>query len=142
MCSSHFIKHCAYALTHLYMRLSNFYGHYLLSEGGGGLAPPDLKLGGLSPLPPFLPLWQKLSRIYRRNNSSKMSRRALELCRYLTALRKKQATKRPTKQNCRSFFTNKILRTKAVENQDDVMVQQNDATLPLYSDKSFEELRL
>ena len=36
----------------------------------------------------------------------------------------------------------KILRTKLVDNQNDVMVQQNDPTSPLYSAKSFEELRL
>lgn len=36
----------------------------------------------------------------------------------------------------------KILRTKLIENTNDVVVQQNDPTSPLYSVKSFEELRL
>lgn len=36
----------------------------------------------------------------------------------------------------------KILRTKLVDNTNDVHVQQNDPTSPLYSAKSFEELRL
>ncbi len=36
----------------------------------------------------------------------------------------------------------KILRTKLIENTNDVLVQQNDPNSPLYSVKSFEELRL
>ena len=36
----------------------------------------------------------------------------------------------------------KILRTKLIDNTNDVVVQQNDPTSPLYSVKSFEELRL
>ena len=36
----------------------------------------------------------------------------------------------------------KILRTKLIENTNDVHVQQNDPTSPLYSVRSFEELRL
>ena len=36
----------------------------------------------------------------------------------------------------------KILRTKLIENTNDVKVQQNDPNSPLYSVKSFEELRL
>lgn len=40
-----------------------------------------------------------------------------------------------------SYFT-KILRTKLIENSNDVEVQQKDPNSPLYSVKSFEELRL
>ena len=36
----------------------------------------------------------------------------------------------------------KILRTKLVDTKNDVEVMQNDPTSPLYSAKSFEELRL
>ena len=36
----------------------------------------------------------------------------------------------------------KILRTKLVDNSNDVLVQQNDPTSPLYSARSFEELNL
>ena len=36
----------------------------------------------------------------------------------------------------------KILRTKLIDNSNDVTVQQNDPNSPLYSVKSFEELRL
>lgn len=36
----------------------------------------------------------------------------------------------------------KILRTKLVDNTNDVEVQQNDPTSPLYSARSFEELNL
>lgn len=40
-----------------------------------------------------------------------------------------------------SFLT-KILRTKLVDNRNEVEVQQKDPNSPLYSVKSFEELRL
>lgn len=36
----------------------------------------------------------------------------------------------------------KILRTRLVDNSNDVMVQQKDPTSPLYSAKTFEELNL
>lgn len=36
----------------------------------------------------------------------------------------------------------KILRTKLVDNKNDVEVQRNDPNSPLYSVKTFEELRL
>ena len=36
----------------------------------------------------------------------------------------------------------KVLRTKLVDNRNEVEVQQSDPTSPLYSAKSFEELRL
>lgn len=36
----------------------------------------------------------------------------------------------------------KILRTKLIDNKNDVELMQNDPTSPLYSAKSFEELRL
>ena len=40
-----------------------------------------------------------------------------------------------------SFLT-KVLRTKLIENSNDVEVQRKDPNSPLYSVKSFEELRL
>ena len=40
-----------------------------------------------------------------------------------------------------SYLT-KVLRTKLIENSNDVEVQRKDPNSPLYSVKSFEELRL
>lgn len=41
-----------------------------------------------------------------------------------------------------SSYLNKILRTKLINNSNDVEVQRKDPNSPLYSVKSFEELRL
>lgn len=44
--------------------------------------------------------------------------------------------------NAEASLLTKILRTKLIDNKNDVEVQQKDPNSPLYSVKTFEELRL